>query len=189
MKTGGVKCWGDNYFGQLGDGSTTTRLTPVDAVKLASGVGAISASAGAHACALMLTGEARCWGDNFNGQLGDGTTTNRHTPTKVKGLSSGVSALLAGGWHTCALWETGAVKCWGRNLNGELGDGTTTDRHTPVSPSGLRSGVSAIYPGYYHTCALMQAGGVKCWGKNEYGQLGDGTTTDRHTPVDVIGLE
>ena len=185
---GGVKCWGSNYDGKIGDGSTTDRLTPVDVSGLGSGVKAIAAG-DSHTCALTDVGGVKCWGDNYEGQLGDGTTVNRLTPANVSGLSSGVKAIAAGNDYTCAVTDAGAVKCWGDNWGGRLGDGTTTDRLTPVNVSGLNSGVEAIAASAGHTCAVTGAGGVKCWGNNSFGELGDGTTTDRLTPAAVSGLD
>jgi len=187
LSSGGVKCWGGNSYGQLGDGTTTTRSTPVDVSGLSSGVSAISVG-DRFTCAVLSSGAAKCWGSNGSGQIGDGTTTNRYTPVAVSGLSSGVSAIAAGGTHTCALLTTGGVKCWGNNSNGRLGDGTTTWSNFPVDVSGLSSGVSAISAGGQHTCALLTTGGVKCWGFNSSGQLGDGTITNSSTPVNVSGL-
>ena len=103
----------------------------------------------------------------------------------MSGLSSGVVAISAGELHTCALTSAGAVKCWGYNPDGQLGDGTRTNRLTPVDRSGLSSGVVAISAGASHTCALTSADAAECWGYNAYGELGDGTRTNLLTPVDV----
>ncbi|HET6953077.1 MAG TPA: hypothetical protein VFI47_22035 [Acidimicrobiales bacterium] len=184
---GGIRCWGGNAWGALGDGTTTDRWTPTDVVGL--GDDAKSVDAGWNTtCAVTAGGRAKCWGYNLRGQLGDGTTTDRWTPTDVVGLGSGVRAVSAGVFHACALLDGGAVKCWGLNHRGQLGDGTTTDSATPVDVVGLGSGVRAISAGIWHTCAVTAAGGVTCWGQNNFGQLGDGTTTDRWTPTDVAGL-
>ena len=185
--SGGVKCWGWNSHGELGDGTDTQRNMPVDVVGLMGGIRAIAAGAD-HACALSSVGGVKCWGWNHYGELGDGTTTDRWTPVDVSGLTVGISAIAAGEGYTCALTSTGGVKCWGWNSYGELGDGTTIERLTPVDVIGLTTGVSAISAGVYYACALTSVGGVKCWGRNDIGTLGDGTTTDRWTPVDVIGL-
>jgi alpha-tubulin suppressor-like RCC1 family protein len=184
---GGVKCWGSNYFGQLGNGTTEDRLTPVDVIGLQSGVTSLVAGWG-HTCALLVGGGVRCWGDNEFGQLGDGTTGERHVPVDVTGIASGALSLKAGLFHTCALMTGGGIKCWGFNWSGQLGDGTYDDHPAPVDVSGMGSGVTSIETGGAHTCAVLVDGGVKCWGLNEYGQLGDDTLEDRHVPVDVSGL-
>jgi hypothetical protein len=188
---GAVLCWGDNSRGQLGDGTTTQRLTPVPVAGLDSGVRAISAG-GDHACAVTTAGAVLCWGDNIAVQLGDGTRAQRNTPVAVSGASSGVQSIALGYYHSCALSTAGAVSCWGYNAVGALGDGSTgdanNDRLTPVSAVGLGSGVREIAAGYEHTCAVTTAGAMLCWGWNVHGQLGDNTTTNRLTPVPVAGL-
>jgi alpha-tubulin suppressor-like RCC1 family protein len=187
VQGGGVKCWGWNANGQLGDGTTTNRAAPVDVAGLGRGVRAIAVGR-YHTCALTEDGAVKCWGFNAAGQLGDGTTAQRTAPVDVSGLNSGIMAIAAGDRHTCAVTEDGRALCWGANEDGQLGDGTTTNRTTPVDVSELDSGVSALAAGGRHTCALIVGGAVKCWGWNGYGQLGDGTTTWRATPVDVFGL-
>ncbi|MSO59860.1 MAG: RCC1 repeat-containing protein, partial [Ilumatobacteraceae bacterium] len=141
-----------------------------------------------HSCALLSTGAVKCWGNNNKGQLGDGTTDQRNTPTAVSGLSSGVTAITAGGPHSCALLSTGAVKCWGSNQFGQLGDGTYYNKSSPTAVSGLSSGVTAITAGNSHSCALLSTGAVKCWGYAASGQLGNNYTTGRTIPDDVFGL-
>lgn len=186
-QAGGVKCWGSNSFGALGTGQPFDRLTPTPVVGLASGVTAIAAGGG-HTCALTGVGGVKCWGNNTYGGLGDGTTTHRGSPVDVVGLTSGVAAIGVGGDHSCAVMDTGAVKCWGFNWAGQLGDGTHDNRLTPVDVIGLGSGVEAIAVGYYHTCAVTETGAPRCWGLNVAGALGDGTTDSRSVPVAVVGL-
>lgn len=196
---GEVKCWGYDEYGRLGNGSDMTTVLsvpePVDVSGLSDAV-AISAG-GSHTCALTRAGGVKCWGRNFAGQLGNGTITDSSTPTDVSGLTSGVAAISAGGSHTCALTRTGAVKCWGANYNGSLGNGSTTVSLTPVEVHGLSSGIVAIAAGS-GTCALTSGGGVKCWGYNGLGGLGNGTRSGPETcggfacstvPVDVTGLD
>ena len=184
---GGVKCWGFNHDGQLGDGQGSDRSRPVDVVGLTTGAKAITAG-WRTTCAVTTTGGAKCWGNNHDGQLGDGTEIDRNTPQDVVGVLAKVTIIRTGERHTCALTAAGGVKCWGNNHDGQLGDGTRKDKVTPVDVTGLTSGVTAITGGWRHTCALTSAGGVKCWGSNHDGQLGDGTETDRASPVDVTGL-
>jgi hypothetical protein len=156
----------------------------VNVNELTTGVTAIAAG-GDHTCALTSAGGIMCWGGNYNGQLGDGTTTEHLTPVNVSGLASGILAIAAGGNHTCALTSARGVKCWGYNGAGQLGDGTTADRLTPVDVAGQTSGAVAIAVGGAHTCALTSAWSANCWGFNHLGQLGNGIPTFRTTPVDV----
>jgi alpha-tubulin suppressor-like RCC1 family protein len=174
----GVKCWGYNGHDELGTGNKDLPQspTPLDVSGLASGVTAIAAGI-RHSCALTSAGGVKCWGYG-RGPLGDGTTERRAAPVEVSGLGSGVAAVAAGNDASCAVTVSGGVKCWGINTGGQLGDGTTVDRLTPIDVVGLGSGVKAVASGagYNRTCALTTAGGVKCWGR---GNL---------TPVDVPGL-
>lgn len=159
-----------------------TRRNPIkaDTDRLAIGV--------RHGCAITPAGAVKCWGIDDDGQLGNGGGPDRHGTYAVVGLNARVKAVSAGGAHACALTESGGVKCWGNNTYGQLGDGTTMNRYAPVDVVGLTSGVKAISAGGYHTCALTESGSLLCWGTNEYGQLGDGTTTHRLIPVSVTVL-
>lgn len=186
--SGGIKCWGRNTYGQLGDGTATQRNAPVNVNGLTSGVDSISVGY-ETTCAVTTAGGAKCWGANYNGQVGDGSTFNQALPVSVSGLSSGVAHIAAGQAHSCAVTATGGVKCWGHNGYGQLGNNSTTNSVTPVNVSGLATGVANITTGTYHTCAVLTSGGAKCWGFNVYGQLGDGTlVSPRLTPVAVSGL-
>ncbi|MDP1860685.1 MAG: hypothetical protein Q8K82_18560, partial [Gemmatimonadaceae bacterium] len=183
---GGVKCWGSNQSGELGNATTpgTAVRGVVDVPGLASGVTAITAGA-SHACALNSDGGVKCWGNNEYGQLGDGSTASSSVPVNVVGLASGVRAIAAGWSDTCALTTDGGVTCWGNNPFGGLGNGTSTDSSVPVDVVGLDSGVTAISAGTLHTCALTGGGGVSCWG---YGQSDDSTIFSSAVPVQVPGL-
>lgn len=184
---GGVRCWGANMSGMLGDGSNVASASPVGVSGLGSGAIAVSAGA-SHTCALTLAGAVQCWGLNGYGQLGDGSTVDSSVPVDVVGLDARVVALEAGLHHVCALTQCGRVACWGRNVSGQLGDGSETDSPVPVDVIGLGSDVVALASHWGHTCALTRAGRVACWGSNRHGMLGDGATTDSLVPVDVVGL-
>lgn len=192
--TGEVWVWGGNSYGQLGIGTVdnyahTAPLQPI-------GLGAASAiAAGAyHGLALKPDGTVWAWGGNWSGQLGDGTNNDRYIPAQIPGLT-GVQTIVGGGYqYSLALKTDGTVWAWGENRNGELGDGTNTDRYSPVQvvdptdPTGQLTGVSAIAAAYAgHSLAVKKAdGSVWSWGWNSRGQLGDGTNTDRSSPVQVI---
>jgi alpha-tubulin suppressor-like RCC1 family protein len=181
LPDGTVQCWGGNAQGELGVGNTTTSFAPFPVQNL-TGVKAIAAG-GNYTCALKNDGSVDCWGGNGLGVLGVGTTTDQLLPAPVQGMSGAV-ALTAGG-STCALMGDHSVQCWGNNFDGDVGDGTTTLRTMPVPVQGL-SGVAQISAGAGHVCALLSGtGGVECWGDNDNGQIGDGTTTARLVPTPV----
>lgn len=191
---GSVAAWGSNGDGQLGDGTTTDRPRPVlvDRSGVLDGSPVVKVAAGDYfTVALCADGTLAAWGWNNFGQLGDGTTTNRSNPTLVErsGVLAGrtVVALAAGGYHTCVLCADGAIAAWGWNTSGQLGNATTTDRIVPalIDQGGVLSGktVVGISAGGIHTLALCSDGTAVAWGNNFYGQLGDGTNSNRASPV------
>lgn len=186
VTTDGVAhCWGLNRSGQLGDGTTTDRLEPVPVTGslVFEQVSAGRAPLGNHTCGVTTDGEAYCWGPNDDGELGDGTTTERLEPVPVEGDLS-FRQVSAGGGHTCAVTTAGEAYCWGLNRSGQLGDGSTADRTTPAAVSTSES-FERISAGDNHTCALATDGTAHCWGSNGQGQLGDGGDGIGSSPVQV----
>jgi alpha-tubulin suppressor-like RCC1 family protein len=180
-----VKCWGDNFVGELGNDSSDESHVPVDVSGLGSGASTVAVGT-SHSCALMTSGGVKCWGLNFNGQLGDGGIVQlRRVPGDVVGLS-GIAALASNGNTVCALTGAGGVKCWGANDSGQIGDNSITQRDAPVDVIGLTTGVAAIALGDSHACARLIATGAVCWGINTNGQLGNATTADSQVSVTVL---
>jgi len=188
LANGSAKCWGSDWSGELGIGTSDSdsHPTPVLVTNLANAVA--MAGGGYYTCALLNDGTAECWGYNRYGELGDGTNVSKFTPVTVSGLTNAV-AITAGEYHTCALLSDGSVKCWGKNDAGQLGIGTSdSNPHpTPVLVTNLANAV-AITAGYVHTCALLSNGSIKCWGDNSDEELGDGTSNDSPTPVLVTNI-
>jgi alpha-tubulin suppressor-like RCC1 family protein len=226
---GGAECFGYNGFGQLGGGTLDSSTLSVPVTGLSVGVSALALGRD-HSCALTSSGGVKCWGYNGSGQLGNGSADPfMSSPTDVTGLTTGVVAIGSGTDHTCAVTGGGALKCWGSNSFGVLGNGSVISSRVPVGVSGLGSGVRAVSGGALdtcavtagagvycwgasnassvpvlfsgpavtvlsislggsHGCAVTQGGAVKCWGQNDRGQLGNGTNTASTTPVDVLGL-
>ena len=195
LSDGRVQCWGDNDQGQLGTGTVTTSSVPRTVPGISTAVAV--ATGNNHSCALLAGGTVQCWGLNGNGQVGDNlspydgmqaaTPIFRLTPRTVVNLS-GATAIATGGFHSCAVVTAGAVKCWGDDGIGQLGDGKPGDRSLSAQTVPGLTGVTALGLGEFHSCALLAAGTVTCWGHNGFGQLGDGTKTDRSAPVAVQGL-
>ncbi|MCH8010167.1 MAG: hypothetical protein IIC91_15045 [Chloroflexi bacterium] len=171
---GGVKCWGDNSFGQLGDGTDEgPRTTPVDVVGLDSGVAAVTAGY-SHTCALMSAGTVKCWGFSRAGRFSvDTKISSSYTPVDVTLPEGPVTSLSAGYRHTCAV-ISGRVFCWGGNDYGQLGRGTTDTGLDPGRVEDLNGIAVSVSAGRYFTCAALASGEAKCWGQNAHGQIGGG---------------
>ncbi len=185
LSTGGdALCWGSNDKGQLGDGSgSAMRSSPA---VVSGGLRFVSLSAGwYHSCGISGDGVAYCWGQNTNGQLGNGTRNDSRTPVAVS-VPVKFTSISAGGTHTCAVSDAGDVYCWGHNNFGQLGSSGTTDQAVPTR---VETGTkfASVSVGGVHSCARTRNGQAWCWGRNLYGQLGDGTNANRDVPTRVIG--
>ena len=189
VRTGGSAwAWGLNSAGQLGDNTTTNRSSPVSVVGGFSDWCQISAGYFVgHTAAVRTGGSAWTWGRNINGQLGDNTTTNRSSPVSVVGGFSDWCQISAGLSNTAAVRTSGSAWTWGSNYCGRLGDNTTTSRSSPVSVVGGFTNWCQISAGSSHTAAVRTNSSAWAWGRNPYGALGDNTTTNRSSPVSVVG--
>ncbi len=177
-----VLCWGDNSYGQLRIGSTSSSAVPIEVQGLSSGVASISVGTH-HACAVTSVGSVKCWGHVGDRRNDEGTLWESRVPMDVPGLASGVAAVSAGGQHTCALTAEGGVKCWGFSGFGRLGSDSERPSAVPVDVVGLSSGVLQISAGGTHVCAVRKEQDVVCWG--DPATLGNGTSDPSATPVPV----
>jgi alpha-tubulin suppressor-like RCC1 family protein len=194
--SGAVYCWGNNTNGELGNGQVSSSTVPVQVVNLSPVTVTGVATTQGVSCAWTSAGAAYCWGDATDGLLGDGSNQQETVPTPVTGLGSGTTEISVarvannseGVGHACAV-VSGAAYCWGTNQYGELGDGTGGNAvlsTTPVPVVGLDGGVSQVAVGSNHSCALTMDGAVLCWGRGDFGALGNGSNTSVDTPVLVL---
>lgn len=180
VTTAGIlKCWGYNFNGQLGIGSTTDGLVPI---VVGSNFRFVSTGTN-HTCALTNTDQLACWGSNTSGQVGDGTTTQRAAPITI-GADAYIT-ISAGFMITCGVTSANELRCWGNNTVSQLGLGDLVNRLVPVTVDGGIN-YSEVTTGYSHACAIVDATDeLRCWGSGSSGQIGDGATTSRSTPVIV----
>ena len=186
LTTGHIECWGSDEAGQLGNASAPARTdTPVEVQGITD---ATHLAAGArYTCATLTAGNIECWGENSNGQLGNGTASHgSNSPTEVQGITN-ATEVTAGAAHTCALLSTGEMRCWGDDMAGQLGNNTIRYvQDSPVEVQGITD-ASQVAAGGELTCALLATGHLSCWGENGYGELGNGTAWST-TPAEVLGI-
>ena len=187
LDTGNVSCWGNNDYGQIGDGTTTDRSSPTAINSLNLNSSAISVGAGSHhACTLLSNGSVLCWGQGSSGKLGSGSTQNIPNPTFVSdfGLNRTAIDLSVSQSGACVVLNDSTISCWGNNAQGRLGDGSFTDSTTPVNLQNFTHGlkVKRVFTTSESTCAMFDDASMRCWGQNVLGQLGDGTITNRNLP-------
>jgi alpha-tubulin suppressor-like RCC1 family protein len=191
LTTGQVKCWGNNSGGQLGNGTTTTSEVPVLVKKITTATAVIGGDSGGvdGFCALLSTSHVDCWGDGFSGELGNGTTANSDVPVAVHNITN-AATLISGFEGFCALLSTSHVDCWGDNTFGELGRATTSNySDVPVAVTGITDATAVAGDSVSATnCAVLSTGRVKCWGEGGDGQLGNGTTANSDVPVAATGI-
>lgn len=178
--------WGNNFYGQSGDGTTLNIRTTATVV---GGLSALQIHTGTwFACAISTSASASCWGRDNYWQLGDSGTSSRDVPGQVSGLTGGVSALAAGGGQACAVVGAG-LHCWGSDSAGQVGDASpVSTRPVPQNVVGMSTNALAVSAGGAFTCALTTSGAAKCFGANDNGELGNGSFDDANQPVDVAGL-
>ncbi|HLK18354.1 MAG TPA: hypothetical protein VKT81_05330 [Bryobacteraceae bacterium] len=190
-------CWGQSGGGQLGGGPHLPNNNPVPVLNVAgtSPLGGIASIAAgyANACAITTAGAPDCWGENQDGELGNAKNTFSDIPVQVLNIGGtgplgGIASITMGEADTCALTTSGGVLCWGASYNGDLGNSADNQSEIPVQVTGLTSGVIEIASGYRQNCAILATGGVMCWGIDAVGQLGDGQTNDKNSPVAVLGV-
>ena len=192
----GLRCWGENFYGQLGDGTYRNKKSATNIISLGDDETSYAthiALGRRHTCAINNFNSLLCWGGNLFGQLGDGTLVDKIVPTTISiddNETNYATQIALGQFHTCAIDNFNNLKCWGQNFFGQIGDGTNLNMR--VMPTTISLGDDeATYPtkialGGDHTCAIDNLNNLKCWGKNWYGEVGDGTNDLKDSPTNIL---
>jgi alpha-tubulin suppressor-like RCC1 family protein len=186
IKTDGTLwTWGNNGNGKLGDNTTANKSSPIQTITGGNNWSSVAVGYG-HTAAIKTDGTLWTWGLNTNGQLGNNTTTHRSSPIQTIAVGTNWSKIACGRGHTAGVKTDGTLWTWGRNYSGQLGDNTTTNRSSPVQTITGGTNWSKIACGYLHTAAIKTDGTIWTWGRNYSGELGDGTATNKSSPVQTI---